>query len=193
MKTQILFIALFFSVLFVSCEKLKDATAVDIETELNANFPVSMQNEMAINVKSAEIANDVYAFSGNGTFSLADNNDIKKYIDDIRDIVASEGGVVTFLNAVDGNKILTCKLLFGVETTSGTDPSMTTAFTLPQEILASSGQIEYYSDSWANVFINALEANKDKTFRLKIEGTANYDINTTVRVKIPVLVKASPL
>jgi len=182
MKTQILFIALFFSVLFVSCEKLKDATAVDIETELNANFPVSMQNEMAINVKSAEIANDVYAFSGNGTFSLADNNDIKKYIDDIRDIVASEGGVVTFLNAVDGNKILTCKLLFGVETTSGTDPSMTTA-----------GQIEYYSDSWANVFINALEANKDKTFRLKIEGTANYDINTTVRVKIPVLVKASPL
>ncbi|HDR51207.1 MAG TPA: hypothetical protein ENN90_06235 [Mariniphaga anaerophila] len=193
MKTQILFIALFFSALLFSCEKIKDATAVDIETELNASFPISAQNEMAINLKSAEMANDVYAFNGSGTFSLADNNDIKKYIGNIRDIIANEGGVVTFLGAVDGNKILTCKLLFGAETTSGTDPAMTTAFTLPQEILADAGKIEYFSDSWTSIFINALEANKDKTFRLKIEGTANYDINTTVRVKVPVTVKASPL
>jgi hypothetical protein len=193
MKTKLFLLFAMVAFLTYSCEKIKDATAVDIETELSANFPVSAQEEMAINLKSAEIAGDVYTFAGNGTFSLADNNDIKKYLGNIRDIVANEGGVVTFLGAVDGNKILTCKLLFGVETTSGADPAMTTAFTLPQEILAEAGKIEYFSDTWTNVFINALEANKDKTFRLKIEGTANYDISTTVRVKVPVIVKASPL
>lgn len=193
MKTKLFLLIALVAFLSYSCEKIKDATAVDIETELSANLPVSAQEEMAINLKSAEIAGDVYTFTGSGTFSLADNNDIKKYLGNIRDIVANEGGVVTFIGAVDGNKILTCKLLFGVETTSGSDPAMTTAFTLPQEILADAGQIEYFSDTWTNVFINALEANKDKTFRLKIEGTANYDISTTVRIKVPVIVKASPL
>lgn len=193
MKTKLFLLIAMVAFLTYSCEKIKDATAVDIETELNASFPVSAQNEMAIDLKSAEIAGDLYAFAGSGTFSLADNNDIKKYIGNIRDIIADEGGVVTFLGAMDGNKILACKLLFGVETTSGTDPAMTTAFTLPQEILADAGKIEYFSDAWTSVFINALEANKDKTFRLKIEGTANYDISTTVRIKVPVIVKASPL
>lgn len=180
-------------ILFGSCEKIKEATEFDIETELNADIPVSTQNTVAMVLKSEKLVDDVFGFGGSTTFSLADNNDLRQYISNISNISSEAGGVVTFIGAVDGNKIMTCKLSYGVQINPDTDPAMVTAFDIPAELLANSGVIEYYSNVWTGLLIAALENNIDKVFKLELTGTSNYDIETTVKLKMPVIVSASPL
>lgn len=180
------------AMLLASCEQIKDATAIDIETELNTNIPVSVVEPTAIVVKSTKLEGDVFAFGGSKTLSLADNNSLAKYIDNIREIKASEGSVLSFLGAVAGNEIMTLTLHYGF-TTGDEDPALTEAFSIPAALLENEGLIEFYSDAWAPVLMDKLEKNKDKTIHFKLTGTANYDIETTVKVKIPIIVSATPL
>ena len=49
-------------ILFGSCEKIKEATEIDIETELTTDIPVSAQNTVAIILKSENLAKDVFSF-----------------------------------------------------------------------------------------------------------------------------------
>ena len=174
-------------ILFTSCEKIKDATAIDIDTELTADIPVSSEslsseNTIAIQLKSQKLQNGLYEFGGSETFSLADNPDLNEYLGNIRNMTAAEGGVLTFLGATEGNKILTCQFNFDSE-----------VFEIPESLLANNGIIEYSIGIWAGIIINKIEANPEAVYVMQIGGTANYDIETTVRLKLPVTVAASPL
>lgn len=181
-------------ILSFSCDKIKDATAIDIDTQLKADVPVSSQNAAALVVKSAKsIADDVYNFHGTGTFSLTDNADLKKYIDNIRDISANGESTLRFTGAPADGKIMTTVLNFGVETTPGAKPTMITAFTLPSEITATNGTIEVSNATMVSLLLAQLKNYKDKVIWLELSGTANYDIDTTAKLIIPVTVSASPL
>jgi hypothetical protein len=144
-------------------------------------------------VKSLQVAGDVYNFIGGGSFSLTDIPELKKYLNNLRSIVAEEGSVVRFTGAAEGNKILSLKLKFGMQITPGTESSMITAFSHTGELLANAGEISFISDAWTPLLIGALEANRDKVFIISVEGTSNYSINSLVKIKIPVKVTASPL
>jgi hypothetical protein len=114
-------------------------------------------------------------------------------MDNLRSIVAEKGSTVKFSGVSDGDKILSLKLKFGVQITPDTEPVMVTAFDYSGELLTNLGEISYLSDTWAPVLIGALDANRDKTFLVKVEGTSNFSLNSTVKVKIPVKVTAAPL
>lgn len=178
---------------FVSCDNLKEAIDVGFTTEIKTEIPVTSQNALTIDLKSVEMANDVYSFIGSGNFSLTEITELKNYIDNIRSIVAEDGSVVSFPGAVDGNKVLTLTLKYGIQITSGEEPEMITAFDYSGELLANKGVIEYFDNNWAPILIDALDANRDKVFILKIEGTANYNVNASVKIMVPVKVTASPL
>lgn len=193
MKKYIYLTIIAVTVFFVSCNDIKDAIEVGIRTEIEADFPVISQKIMAINLKSTVVANDVYGFIGGGTFSLSDIAELQKYMDNINSIVAEEGSVIRFSGAVEGDKVLSLKLRYGIQITPGEQPEMNTALNYSGELIAKDGVIEYLNDSWSPILIGALDANKDKVFALIIEGTANYDVNSTVKIKIPVKVSASPL
>lgn len=179
--------------LFISCDELADKIEVGINTNIEADFPVVTQNAMSMNLKSNQVSNDVYSFIGGGSFTLADIPELKKYMENLRSIVAEKGSIVKFAGVSDGNKILSLKLKFGMQITPGTEPAMITAFDYSGELLTNLGEISYLSDTWAPLLISALNANRDKTFLVKVEGTSNFSINTTVKVKIPVKVTAAPL
>lgn len=179
--------------LLVSCDELADKIEVGINTFIEADFPVVTQNAMTMELKSARVSNDVYSFIGGGSFTLADIPELKKYMDDLRSIVAEKGSIVKFSGIANGNKILSLKLKFGVQITPGTEPVMITAFDYSGELLTNLGEISYLSDTWAPLLISALDANRDKTFIVKVEGTSNFNLNSTVKVKIPVKVTAAPL
>jgi len=193
MKNYIYLSAIIVMIFFVSCDNLKEAIDVGFTTEIKAEIPVTSQNVLAIDLKSVELANDVYSFVGSGNFSLTEIAELKNYIDNIRSIVAEYGSVVSFPGVVDGNKVLTLTLKYGIQINSGEEPAMIVLFSYSGELLANNGVIEYFDDNWAPILIVALDANRDKTFALKIEGTANYNVNTTVKFKVPVKVTASPL
>ncbi len=180
------------ALLFASCEKIKDSTAVDIDTELTVNIPVSTMDAAAIVVKSTKSDADIFTFGGSSTFSLADNDALVEYIDNIREIKAKDGTVLSFLGAVSGNKIMTLTLRYGFQT-GDTAPTLVQAFSIPSELLENEGLIEFYSDAWTAVLMSKLEANKDKTVHFELSGTSNYDVQTTVKLKVPMIVSASPL
>lgn len=179
--------------LLVSCDELAEKIEVGINTNIEADFPVVSQNAMTVDLKSAQVSGDIYRFIGGGSFTLADIPELKKYMDDLRSIVAQKGSIVKFSGVESGNKILSLKLKFGVQLTPDTEPVMITAFDYSGELLTNLGEISYLSDTWAPVLIGALDANRDKTFLVKVEGTSNFSLNSTVKVKIPVKVTAAPL
>ncbi len=193
MKNYMILFSSLALILFGSCEKIKDATAIDIDTDIQVDVPVTSENTVAINLKSVQMADGVYSFVGSNTFSLEDNNDLKKYVDNIRNIKASEGGVLTFVGATDGNKILTCQISYGIQDSLSSDPEMLNTFTIPEVLIANNGVIEYYLNTGADLLVNSIEQYKDKYFKLSLSGTANYDVETTVKLKVPVTVSASPL
>jgi hypothetical protein len=193
MKNYIYLSAIIVMVFFVSCDDLKDSIEVGVRTNIEADFPVISQNITAIEQKSGSAQNDVYGFVGGGAFSLSDIPELQKYMDNLRSITAEDGSIIRFNGAAEGNKILTLKLKYGIMVNQGEEPPMNTVFNYSGELAASGGVIEYLSDLWAPILIGALDANKDKVFALMIEGTANYDVNSTVKIKVPVKVNASPL
>ncbi len=193
MKNLVYLITLAATVLLASCDELTDKIEIGINTFIDADFPVISQNAMTMELKSTEVSNDVYGFIGGGSFTLADIPELKKYMENLRSIAAEKGSIVKFSGVSDGNKILSLKLKFGMELTPGTEPVMITAFDYSGELLTKLGEISYLSDTWAPILIGALDANRDKTFIVKVEGTSNFKINSTVKVKIPVKVTAAPL
>lgn len=192
MKNYAPFLIVVLAIFLTSCEKIKDATAVDIDTELNTSIPVATIEPTAIAIKSTQVAADVFAFGGSSSFSLADNDALVNYIDNIREIKAKDGTVLTFLGAVSGNKIMTLTLKYGFQT-GDTAPTMVQAFSIPAELLENEGLIEFYSDAWTTALMSKLQANKDKTVHFELSGTSNYDVQTTVKLKVPMIVSATPL
>jgi hypothetical protein len=193
MKNLIYLLTLASMVLLFSCDELADKIEVGINTNIEVDFPVITPNTMTADVKSSQISNDVYGFIGGGSFTLADIPELKKYMENLRSIVAENGSIVKFNGIASGNKIHSLKLKFGIQTTPGTEPAMITALDFKGELLSDMGEINYLSDTWAPVLIGELDANRDKIFIVKVEGTSNFKLNSTVKVKIPVKVTAAPL
>lgn len=193
MKYYIFLLAIAVMVMMVSCDELKEKIEVGFRTNIEAEIPIKTQNAVTVDVKSVQVAGDVYNFIGGGSFSLTDIPELKKYLNNLRSIVAEEGSVVRFTGAAEGNKILSLKLKFGMQITPGTESPMITAFSHTGELLANAGEISFISDAWTPLLIGALEANRDKVFIISVEGTSNYSINSLVKIKIPVKVTASPL
>jgi len=193
MKNYIYLSAIAIMAIFISCDEIKDAIEVGIRTEIEVDLPVISQKIMAINLKSEEVANDVYGFTGGGTFSLTDIAELQKYMDNLNSIVAEDGSVIRFSGAVEGNKVLTLTLKYGILNTPEEKPAMNAVFNYSGELIAKDGVIEYLSDAWSPILIGAFNANKEKVFAMIIEGTANYNVNSTVKIKVPVKVNAKPL
>jgi len=107
--------------------------------------------------------------------------------------VAEDGSVIRFSGAVEGNKVLTLTLKYGILNTPEEKPAMNAVFNYSGELIAKGGVIEYLSDAWSPILIGAFDANKEKVFAMIIEGTANYNVNSTVKIKVPVKVNAKPL
>ncbi len=182
MKKNIFLFVFLVSILSVSCDKIKEITEVDIKIDIQADIPVISQ----------KVADGVYGFVGAGAFTLADIPELEKYMDNLRNIVAEDGSSIRFTGAVSGDKILSLKLRFGIQMDEGTIPELEVAIDHQDEIPANEGVIEYKDDTWTPKLINALNANKDKTLVLSIEGVANYSLNSIVKVKIPVTISATP-
>lgn len=150
MKKLTFVIAVMVSVLFVSCEDLQEITEVGIETLIEADMPVASIKATSIGTESDKVEEDIYGFVGGGMFSLSDNEDIEGYIDNIRDIIALEGSLIQFNGAVEGNKILTIHLKYGIMTDSSTEPSMRSVFSFSGQLSAKNGSIKYLNDRVTN-------------------------------------------
>lgn len=170
------------SVITLSCEKIEDIT-VGFETALKADMPVVSQ----------KIGTDEYGFISGGVFTLSSDQEIGKYMDDIKDLIALNGSLIQFNGAKSGNKILTMTMKYGIQTNSNEDPTMISVFNFFGQLGEKNGKIDYQSDAWSPVLIKAMSENIDKVFVITLEGKANFDVNVPVKLNVPVKVNTTPL
>lgn len=170
------------SILSVSCDKIEDVT-VGFETAIKADMPVVSQKTGA----------DEFSFVGGGVFTLSSDQEIRKYMDNIQDLVPLNGSLIQFNGAKEGNKILNMTLKYGIQTNANEEPSMVTAFGFFGQLGEKNGTIDYQDDSWSPNLIKAMYENKDKVFVIKLEGKSNYNINAPVKLDVPVKVNTTPL
>ena len=79
MKSKLLLLGAL--MLLAGCSKVKDATSITVNTELNANIPVTVTSS----AKSVN-ALDAIIFSETQDLSLADNADLESYLSKIHEI-----------------------------------------------------------------------------------------------------------
>ena len=102
MKTKLIFVIAFLFQM-TSCEKLKDATAITVNTQLTTSIPVTV---LAAAIKSADLAGAVNAssFSKTQDLNLSTNTDISKYLSKINEINLSSV-VITISGLSSGQTI----------------------------------------------------------------------------------------
>ncbi|HCE58376.1 MAG TPA: hypothetical protein DER09_11235 [Prolixibacteraceae bacterium] len=173
--------------LFASCDKIKEATTVEIETELEVEIPIATTGTSNA-TKSADAGINSFQYGGNATFSLADNEDLADYVNNIDEIIAD--GVATIqINGVPvEGSINTCLMKFGIAPTAGT-----TAFNLTTPVVANNGIISITDVAWVNGLLNTLKQNMKAAYKFDVSGDASFDVNHVIKIKVPVLIKANPL
>ena len=102
-KTKFLLIVAI-AVTFMSCDKIKDLTTVDISTKVNMDIPVAVAVEaQAVASKSATAVQEA-TFSESGTYNLTDNGDISKYVDLLKSATV-ESVEINFTGLQEGQTI----------------------------------------------------------------------------------------
>jgi hypothetical protein len=83
MKSKILILTIILSFTLFSCDKLKEAAIVNIDTTLTVNIPLQDQTSLSV-LKSENFTADLHPFTGAAMIDLRDNADLKNYIDNIK-------------------------------------------------------------------------------------------------------------
>lgn len=188
MKNYHLFSLGAFFLLFASCDKIKDATTVEIETDLQVEIPIATTGTSSATTKSAEANINAYQYGGTATFSLTDNEDISDYIDNIDDIIADGVASIQINGVPAGGSLNACLMKYGLAPTAGT-----TAFNLTTPLTSSNGTITVSDVAWINSLINTLKQNKKASYKFDVSGNASFDVNHVIKIKVPVIIKANPL
>jgi len=175
---QICFLLLFLSAFFFSCEKIKDATTVDFDTNVELEVPVSIQQNNAKALKSAAS----YPFSESGTASLRDNPEIKDYLNLIKSIEI-KSVVIKFSNLQPSEII---------ETISVSATGVGTLATIKNVTSANSTHTPAIDNAKLNQLAGQLKSSKSVT--LTVSGSTNsapmtFYINTDFKIHV----EASPL
>lgn len=187
MKKHFIVLIGLFALVFASCDLIEDATTIDIDTELKTTIPVvSAEDVDAFVIKSAQLTSSTFSFSGTKTFSLADNKDLEEYIDNVKGLEAKNVAVITFPSEVEGI-ISSCTLSYGVGTA---DNTITVAEVKAD---ASGNMVINLSTQESEAMLSFIEKNIKNTITYQLAGTANYNVNGSVKVVQDVTVEANVL
>lgn len=187
MKSYYLFTLGMVFLLFASCDKIKEATNVDIETDLTVEIPIATTGTSNA-TKSAEAGINAFMYGGTATFSLAENEDLADYINNIEDIIVDGVATIQINGVPAGGSINDCLMKYGIAPTAGT-----TALNLTTPIASSNGVISITDVAWINSMLNTLKQNKKASYKFDVSGNASFDVNHVIKIKVPVVIKANPL
>ena len=186
MKTKILLIVTLFVLGFTSCEKIKDVVAVDVETELNAEIPV--ESTLEISLKSVKLAEGMYRINGIGSIELSNNNDVKKFIDGIRNIeINSPSSEITGL--LPDDVIYSLQIQANISEINSVDQGFTLfngSNITVENVFNNLDQVNDLINAWNNF---------NEPIFFVVSGKVNSDLGKRVKVniKLPASVNYSPI
>ncbi|MCF8360100.1 MAG: hypothetical protein K9H26_15190 [Prolixibacteraceae bacterium] len=178
MKKAFLFLGIL-GIAFTACEEVNDLTTVEVEAEVGIDIPVTSvasTGAMAFDLKSVAENTAVSNFSGENTFSLADNEGLKNYLSSIKDMTITSGTIeVQGLTAGSGKEIteLNITIAGGGLNKTISFTNITGPYTIPEEKIT-----EY------KPLADAIVAAPNTEFTATASGTANYEVDATIKVKL---------
>ncbi len=175
-------------ILLFSCEERTDTTIVEIESQLIADIPISSVTSEDSQLKSNSTLN--YSFTGSCIFCLKHNDDLKDCQNNISCVKPGNGAVLSFTGILGGNEINTLLLEWGYQNKLGDDYEMQEPIVLlSDENTLKNGKFDINLDEVVFPLINGLSDYPGCSFIIKLMGTSNFEISTTAKLKIPIIVE----
>lgn len=183
MKIRILLFVAVLGFAATSCEKFKDLASVEKDVDFKVDIPLEATDDAAsISLKSVNAFGD---FAGSAEIDLATNNDVKDYVDGLRNISATTANLNS--PGLSGDqKIETITITAEVEDANYTKSSTATNIT--------ASTIDTKLDELVD-FINNWDVKQYTKVKFTVTGKANFHVTSDVKAKItiPSTVKYSPL
>lgn len=187
MKISTIFLLSVSVLALASCEKIKDLAAVDVDTNLNVDIPLEVK-AASVSLKSQALDGTIYDLSGAAEIDLQNNNDVKNYVEGIRNM--STDNPLFEASGLSGENVL-----YEVKVTAQITGS-STSYTVIEvdEINAQnqSGQVKYLNDLMTDWTTEGF----DKIVTFSVSGKSNFDpksSNAKLKLKIPATVRYTPL
>ena len=163
-------------VALAGCDKIKDATAITVNTELQSNIQVTVTSP----AKSADGAKSL-SFSKTQDLSLADNADLESYLEKINEIDLSNL-VITITGLTTGQSISSISLAVA---------GVGTAFTQTNITMANNSFTPSVSSTFLGQMASKLTADKKLTFT--ISGSASEEMTFVVSCNMDAKVKVNTI
>lgn len=169
-----------------SCEKIKDLAAVDVDTNLNVDIPLEAE-AVSVSLKAQSIG-ATYNLSGSAEVDLKNNEDLKDYVEGIRNM--NTDNPLFEASGLSGDNAL-----YNVKVSAQIYGSSTSYAVIDVvEINTSnlSGQVQYLND----LMTEWTEEGFDNVVTFSVSGTSNFDpkaSNAKIKLKIPATVRYTPL
>ncbi|MBN2805140.1 MAG: hypothetical protein JXR22_00635 [Prolixibacteraceae bacterium] len=181
MKVRALLFVAVLGISFVSCDAMKDLTAIEVESELKVDIPLEATDD-GVSLKSQSIV-AFGDFKGEAEIDLATNEDVKDYVDNLRSIQATD--VLLTLTGLTGDqKIETITI-----TAKAADLSETFTATniIPTSVEQSMASFITLIDNW--------DITENTLVTFTVTGKANFHVTNAVKakIKVPSKVRVSPL
>ncbi|HPR31410.1 MAG TPA: hypothetical protein PLK12_04905 [Prolixibacteraceae bacterium] len=184
MKIRNLIFLAVFATGFVACDELEEASTIVVSTKFDIEVPVAPDQNVSVALKSVS-ADEEHLFSGQADFNLANNPDLAASVNKIKSLVLN-GGSVDVPQLSSPNEILTMT----IEVYLGTQKIVGLTKT---NLTASSNTFTSEDIAALTALQNQLSSAPGETYTFKLNGKANYPVDTTVKVKFNSDVKASIL
>lgn len=183
--TGLLIISLF------SCEKREETDTIEITTDLIVDFAVSSSIVDAPILKSS-VREDGYTFSGTGIFCLSENKDLGKTVCEIKNVKPGTSCILTFSGITDETKIFSLLLKWDSKAKDSGEFEMDNEIDITELVKdQKNGSLEIDLTSVILPMVNCIDSNPDCMYRIDVQGISNFEISTTAKLVIPLVVETS--
>jgi hypothetical protein len=183
MKSTILPLALLFSFTIFSCNKIKDASIVNVDTTLKVDVPMSDQNAVSI-LKSANFTDALFPIAGTSLINLKDNYDLKNYVNSLEGMTINDVlSNITGVTADDEFSNLSVKA-----TLEGTDYTILDAGT-KVFTLSNSNDLGLSLEVLKSIVSNWKIVGYDKQITFTVTGFSKVAIGNRIKIAIQIPAK----
>jgi hypothetical protein len=187
MKTKVGFLTLILLITLYSCNESSDNSYVEKEAVINIDIAITTVNSE--NLKSElNLSEQEYSFEGTNDYELADVVNSLSGIMNVHTIRSRNGSILTIPEIGESNSIYSLELYLGYKLQSDENYQTKEPISLLSlDYTINNGFFQVGLDSEIEKLLNEIE-NPYSDLKIVIIGKADFILNSTANLQIPVLV-----
>jgi hypothetical protein len=189
MKANFYLLIATIAVAFYSCSDKAETAFVEIETRLEIDILIATESADDLRSGTSSSASE-FSFSGESTFTASSFSEGGMPISNIQKITPYNGAVLSFPGSGQNGEIYLLVLEWGYYSTAENRYVMQQPIDLLSlEYVVEGESLSMNMDEALASLISNEGIHHDSSFKVKITGKSNFNIQSSARLEIPVLVK----